>query len=82
MVISSGSASSGRAAAMKLGRRPWRASPSSVNWETSRIAPPTSSTERFILPSSSTNTRNPASLSAHRRASASVSPTSAPTSTM
>ena len=45
------SASSGAAAATKLGRRPLRQSPSSVNWLTTSIAPPTSASARFILPS-------------------------------
>ena len=36
----SGSASSGRAAAVKLGRRPRRMSARSVNWLTTRASPP------------------------------------------
>ena len=44
------SATSGRAAARKSGRRPRRVSASSVNWETSRQAPPVPTREWFSLP--------------------------------
>src|SRR5438309_3944517 len=44
---------SGGAAAVKSGRRPWRASPYSVNCGTARTAPPTSASARCILPPSS-----------------------------
>ena len=40
---------SGGAAASKLGRRPLRQSPRSVNWLTTNIAPSTSLSERFIF---------------------------------
>src|SRR6266513_2534132 len=55
---------SGAAASTKLGRRPFVASPYSVNCETTSTAPPTSASARFILPSASPNTRRPSSLSA------------------
>ena len=41
----------------RKGRRPFRTSPHSVNWETKSTAPPASPTERFIFPASSGNTR-------------------------
>src|SRR5207248_596922 len=69
----SGTASSGGAASMKLGRRPFCTSPYSVNWDTTSTAPCTSASARFILPSASPNTRRPSSLSAIQ---ASVSPVS------
>src|SRR5256885_3725072 len=69
----SGMASSGAAASTKLGRRPFVASPYSVNCETTSTAPPTSASARFILPAASPNTRRPSSLSAIH---ASVSSTS------
>src|SRR5437667_894663 len=68
-----GTASSGGAASMKLGRRPFCTSPYSVNWDTTSTAPCTSASARFILPSASPNTRRPSSLSAIQ---ASVSPVS------
>src|SRR6266576_656206 len=68
-----GTASSGGAASMKLGRRPFCTSPYSVNWDTTNTAPCTSASARFILPSASPNTRRPSSLSAIQ---ASVSPVS------
>src|SRR6266513_339122 len=55
---------SGAAASTKLGRRPFVASPYSVNCETTSTAPPTSASARFILPSASPNTRRPSSVSA------------------
>src|SRR5213078_1094897 len=64
---------SGAAASTKLGRRPFVASPYSVNCETTSTAPPTSASARFILPAASPNTRRPSSLSAIH---ASVSSTS------
>ena len=74
-------ASSGGAASMKLGRRPLRQSPSSVNWLTTNIAPPASASERFIFPASSSNTRSSTIFCAICLASSSLSPTATPNST-
>src|SRR4051812_46327430 len=49
---------------MKLGRFPLAASPYRVNYDTTSSAPSTSTTDRFILPSSSEKMRNPQTLSA------------------
>ena len=76
-----GSAVSGRAAVMKLGLRPPRASPSKVNWLTASSSPPTSKSERFILPCSSSKTRRLGTFSAIYLKSASPSPSSTPIST-
>src|SRR4051812_39474927 len=57
-------ASSGGAAAMKLGRRWPRALPYSVNCDTTSAAPLTSSSERFIFPASSSKMRRFATFSA------------------
>jgi len=46
------------AAPTKLGRRPFLVSAYRVNWDTARIAPPTSRRERFIFPSSSSKIRS------------------------
>ena len=70
-------AASGLAAAMKLGRRPFRQSPNSVNWLTASRLPPISANERFIFPSSSGKIRKPTIFSA--RYSASPGPSSSPT---
>ena len=43
------SASVGFLARIKAGRLPWRVCAQSVNWLTSRISPPMSVMERFIL---------------------------------
>ena len=75
------SASSGSAAATKLGRRPFRQSPNSVNWLTTSIPPPTSANERFIFPSGSSKIRSPAIFSAKYFALASSSPCSTPSKT-
>src|SRR5690606_38571373 len=48
---------SGAAAAVKLGRRPFRQSPYRVNWDTDKMPPPTSRRERFIFPCSSSKMR-------------------------
>src|SRR3990172_8378499 len=48
-----GSALPGRSAASKPGRFPFCASPYRVNCETTRTPPPTSATDRFIFPASS-----------------------------
>ena len=53
---------------------------SDSNWDTARIDPPTSSTERFIRPSSSSKTRRFAARTARRSASSGVSPSRQPTS--
>jgi len=74
-----GMAVSGRAASTKLGRRPLRASPYSVNCETTRRAPSTSARERFIFPSSSGKTRSPTTLSAIQASASPVSPSVNPT---
>ena len=63
---------------MKLGQLPLRASPRSVNWETSSTEPPTSCTDRFILPAPSSKMRSWASLSAVQRASSGESPSATP----
>ena len=55
---------SGRAAAVKLGRLPFLQSPYSVNCDTTKIPPPTSYSDRFILSFSSVNTRSLTVLSA------------------
>src|SRR5690606_8715968 len=65
---------------MKLGRRPFRASPYSVNWLTTSSPPPTSSSPRFILPSASGNNRRPITFSAIQRSFSSVSSARKPTS--
>src|SRR5215470_3478228 len=57
-------ASSGGAAEMKLGRRCPRASPYSVNCDTTRALPFTSSNERFIFPCSSSKILRLATFSA------------------
>ena len=59
---------------MKLGRLPLRRSAKSVNWLTTSRLPPTSSTERFILPASSSKMRSAAILRASRSAAAAPSP--------
>ena len=61
------------------GRRPLRQSACSVKLGTTSTPPPTSSTERFSLPASSSKIRRLATLSASLSASASVSPTATPT---
>ena len=58
------SASSGGAASAKLGRRPLRQSPQSVNWLTTSISPPISASDRFIFPCSSSKIRSVTNLSA------------------
>src|SRR5881392_290174 len=68
-----GTASSGGAASMKLGRRPFCTSPYRVNWDTTSTAPCTSASARFILPSASPNTRRPSSLSAIQASVSAVS---------
>src|SRR6266540_2965847 len=77
----SGAACSGRAAATNEGLRPLRVSPYKVNWLTTRAPPPDSTTERFILPSASSNTRSVATLSASQAAWADPSSWVTPTST-
>src|SRR6266536_1585835 len=77
----SGAACSGRAAATNEGLRPLRASPYNVNWLSTRAPPPASTTERFILPSASSNTRSVATLSASQAAWADPSSWVTPTST-
>src|SRR5262249_36467321 len=52
-----------------------------VNWDTTSTSPPTSSTERFMRPSSSSKMRRRDSLPASRSASAAVSPSRTPTRT-
>src|SRR5512146_643102 len=75
-------ATSGGAAAMKLGRRPLWASPYSVNWETtSTPAPPSSSSPRFILPASSAKSRSDRIFSAIQASVSSVSVGANPAST-
>src|SRR5262245_42937028 len=64
-----GSARSGGAASTKDGRRPRRTSPSRVNCDTTPSVPPTSRSERFIRPASSSKTRRCASFSASAVAS-------------
>src|SRR3954465_12199683 len=66
---------------MKDGRRPFCASPSSVNCEMARSAPPVSSSDRFILPASSSKMRNSQTFAARKVASATVSPCATPTRT-
>src|SRR5262245_20199260 len=66
-------ASSGGAAAMKLGRRPPRASPYRVNCDTTRAEPFTSRRDRFILSFSSSKMRRLAAFSASDAATAAVS---------
>ncbi len=63
------------------GRRPLRASPYSVNCETASSPPPTSSSERFILPASSSKMRRFTILSTIHATSAAPSPVPAPRST-
>src|SRR2546425_641216 len=58
---------------MKPGRVPLRASPKSVNCEMASSAPFVSTSERFILPASSSKMRRSAILSASQRASSSES---------
>src|SRR5690606_13840657 len=65
---------------MKLGRRPFRASPYSVNWLTTSSPPPTSSSPRFIFPSASGNNLRPTTFSAIQRSFSSVSSARKPTS--
>src|SRR6266540_1783604 len=77
----SAAACSGRAAATNEGLRPLRVSPYKVNWLTTRAPPPDSTTERFILPSASSNTRSVATLSASQAAWADPSSWVTPTST-
>src|SRR6266702_512297 len=77
----SGAACSGRAAATNEGLRPLRVSPYKVNWLTTKAPPPDSTTERFILPSASSNTRSVATLSASQAAWADPSSWVTPTST-
>ena len=55
--------------------------PYRVNWLTTSAAPPTSGSDRFILPWPSSNTRSAATLAASQPASASVSPWVTPTRT-
>src|SRR6516164_1574024 len=66
-------ASSGGAAVIKLGRRCPRASPYSVNCETTSALPFTSSKERFIFPAASSKTRRFASFSAMDTATSELS---------
>ena len=75
------SASSGVAAATKLGRRPFRQSPKSVNWLTTSMDPPVSTSERFILSWLSSKIRNLTILSASCFTSCSVSPCATPNNT-
>jgi Zn-dependent protease len=63
----SGAASSGGAARSNDGLLPRSTEPASVNWETTRKAPPAAAVSRFILPASSSNTRRPASFPAAAR---------------
>src|SRR5262249_29309998 len=76
----SGSATSGGAAASQLGRRPRLVSPYSVNWLTTSTACVVSATERFITPCSSSMMRRfqirSASLAARSGESSWVTPTS------
>src|SRR6266478_5011824 len=55
---------SGRAASSNDGLFPLRTSPYSVNCDTTKTAPPTSATDLFILPASSSKIRSPTILSA------------------
>src|SRR5271157_228255 len=66
-------ASSGGAAEMKLGRRCPRASPYSVNCDTTSASPFTSSSERFIFPCSSSKIRRLLAFSAIPAATPEVS---------
>src|SRR6266540_3151484 len=74
-------ATSGGAASVKLGRRPLRASPYSVNWETTRTAPRTWARSRFILPSASPKSRKPRIFSAIQSRATSESVGANPAST-
>src|SRR5229473_372207 len=75
-------ACSGGAAEMKLGRRCPRASPYKVNCETTRAAPFTSSSDRFIFPCSSAKMRRFATFSASEAATAGESSRPTPSSTI
>ncbi len=77
----SGSAASAGSARSKLGRRPLRIDPASVNWDTSSSSPPTSSRPRLIRPASSSKTRSVIRRWTARSSCASPSPRSRPTST-
>jgi hypothetical protein len=70
-----------RAASAKLGRLPFAVSAISVNCETTRTEPATSSTERSNRPSSSGKIRSRATLAASRAACSSPSPRATPRST-
>ena len=76
-----GSALSGRAAASKPGRFPFCASPYRVNCETTRIPPPTSATDRFIFPASSSKIRSLTIFSAIQATAALSSPWPKPANT-
>ena len=70
-------ACSGGAARVKLGRRPFSMRLAvRVNWETTRIAPPTSRRDRFIFPRSSLKMRRTGIRRAQCRRRSSVSPCS------
>ena len=73
-------ATSGAAADVHDGRRPFRTSAYSVNCDTTRISPPTSASARFVLPSSSANRRRLPTFSAIRSTSSSASCDPIPTS--
>src|SRR5216683_3814317 len=75
-------ACSGGAAEMKLGRRCPRASPYKVNCETTRAAPFTSSSDRFIFPFSSSKIRKFATFSASEAATAGESSRPTPSKTI
>src|SRR4051794_24458659 len=75
----SGSASSGRAAPTNDGRLPLRASPSSVNWLTTRTS--RSPSGSFMRPSASSKIRSAPTLSASRSQVASSSPCATPSKT-
>ena len=68
-----GRATSGRAAAAYDGRLPLRVDAYSVNCDTARTSPPTSCTERFITPASSSKTRSCTILRASQSRSSAVS---------
>src|SRR5580698_4849070 len=74
----SATACSGRAAAIKLGRRCPRASPYKVNCDTTSAAPFTSSSDLFIFPCSSSKMRKFAHFSAIEPATAAVSASPTP----
>jgi hypothetical protein len=76
-----GRATFGGAASDHDGRLPLRVDANSVNCDTTRIAPPVSSSERFIAPVSSANTRSCTIFRASQSRSSAVSSGAAPAST-